>query len=875
MALLLSNRDSTAGDVAPADPARRRRRWSLRTYLVGLVVAVLATGFGTVAYERRAATDDARGAAGRSAQFGATLAARQIGADIGLARTTVGTTAASPGIGGVFAAPAGCTLNFSGVGAFRAGHLDIVATDGAVACTSLRRGSAGYAGAPWLAAAMAGPTMAGPVDDARTGKSVLLTSAPIPGLGAVVAFLDLEALGPGLAARFGGPSQLEFVVTSPDTHVALTRSIDAARWSGADLTATSFARTSTQVDHADLDGTPRIYGHAEVDGVGWRVFAGADRSAALADAHGLSQRILLLTIGRFLAFLVIAWVIARLIARPIRRLSEEVRSATSWKGPASVAVDGPAEVARLAEDVNTLIAAGERALVATARLAAIVESSDDAIIGESLDGTITSWNSGAERMYGYAADEIVGRNVAVLAPADRAEEVGTALASVARGEHVEPYETQRLHKDGRTIDVSLTISPIRDGMGAVVGASATARDITERNRSEAERRSLEERLNQSQRLESLGQLAGGIAHDFNNLLGVIINFATFVAEDTADNPAVQADIAEIQAAAERGARLTRQLLLVGRREAIEAQDIDLNAVVTDVHSLLSRSIGEHIEVNMVLAAEPAVVRVDRGQMEQVVLNLAVNARDAMPSGGTLTIETRRTDLDEEYCRVHPEVSPGAFVELVFSDTGTGIAPEVVSRIFEPFFTTKPRGEGTGLGLATLYGIVVAAGGSVTVYSELGIGTTFRAFFPEVHAADHVEAPEPTDARSSGGGETVLVVEDEPAMLDVTCRILRRNGYTVLEAATWEQAVAVAEEHDFDLLLTDSVIPEMPGRDLAELLRGRRPGIAVLFMSGYSQGVLGPQRVLEPGAALIEKPFNESQLLDEVRSVLDAAPSDPT
>jgi two-component system cell cycle sensor histidine kinase/response regulator CckA len=262
------------------------------------------------------------------------------------------------------------------------------------------------------------------------------------------------------------------------------------------------------------------------------------------------------------------------------------------------------------------------------------------------------------------------------------------------------------------------------------------------------------------------------------------------------------------------------------------------------------------------------VRADRGQMEQILLNLAVNARDAMPAGGTLTIETRQTDLDEDYCRLHPEVRPGAFVELSVSDTGVGIPPEVADRIFEPFFTTKPRGEGTGLGLATLYGIVKAAEGSVSVYSEQGIGTTFRIFLPAVGAPQGVIDRGPGPVVPRRGDETILVVDDEPALLEVTARMLRRNGYTVIEADAWDQAVSLGTEHDFQLLLTDSVMPQVPGRDLAELLRKIRPGIALLFMSGYTEGVLGPRHLPDEGAAFIEKPFNERALLEKVRAVLD-------
>jgi two-component system cell cycle sensor histidine kinase/response regulator CckA len=869
---------AVADGTVQADAAERsglervvplRRRWSLRVYLIGLVVVFSASAGTGVLYLRGAAAHDARQGGLRDARFGATLAAQDIASALGLARTTVASLAANPSLSTVFSAPAGCKLAFGGPGAFASGHLDIIGLDGSVACSSLQQHASGYAGAPWVRAVLTGPIMTGPVLDVRTGKQVVVVGVPIADKGAVVAFLDLEALGPGLAASVGGPRNLEFVVTSADERIALARSIDPGRWVGADVGGTPFGRTANQVDHVDLDGTSRLYGQATVESVGWRVFAGASRASALAQASRLSRRDLLITLGGLLLFLAATTVVVRCITRPITRLSAAVRAATTRHGLGSIEVAGPAEVAALAEDVNTLIAAAERELVGASRVAAIVESSADAIIGKTLDGTITSWNSGAERMYGYPAEEVVGHNVSTLVPAGGIDELRELMARAARGERVQPYETQRLRKDGSLVEVSVAISPIRGGSGAVVGASATAHDITERKQAEAERESLRERLNQSQRLESLGQLAGGIAHDFNNLLGVILNYASFVAEQTQASPeGVRADVAQIKAAAERGAGLTRQLMLVARRETLQAADLDLNAIVADMHSLLSRSIGEHIELVGRRAASLQPVRADRGQMEQILLNLAVNARDAMPAGGTLTIETRQTDLDEDYCRLHPEVRPGAFVELSVSDTGVGIPPEVADRIFEPFFTTKPRGEGTGLGLATLYGIVKAAEGSVSVYSEQGIGTTFRIFLPAVGAPQGVIDRGPGPVVPRRGDETILVVDDEPALLEVTARMLRRNGYTVIEADAWDQAVSLGTEHDFQLLLTDSVMPQVPGRDLAELLRKIRPGIALLFMSGYTEGVLGPRHLPDEGAAFIEKPFNERALLEKVRAVLD-------
>jgi len=509
--------------------------------------------------------------------------------------------------------------------------------------------------------------------------------------------------------------------------------------------------------------------------------------------------------------------------------------------------------------------AADREFDQASRWAAIVESSADAIIGWTLDGIVTSWNGGAERMYGYAAGEVVGHSVSVLVLPDRIDQFEAVLDRLRRGEQVSFYEIKALRKDGTIIDVSMTISPIRDPGGAVAGASSVARDMTELNRAEAERHALERQLQEAERLETLGQLAGGVAHDFNNLLAAIMSYAGFVVDESADRPGVRADAEQIQAAAQRAAALTRQLLIFSRREVTQPEALDLNVVMADISDLLSTSVGSHIDLRIDPAAGLGAIMADRGQVGQVLLNLAVNARDAMPGGGTLTIGTSAADLDGGYTRLHPGARPGRYVQLTVSDKGVGMSAEVAARIFEPFFTTKPLGRGTGLGLSTLHGIVTQAGGSVTVESEEGAGTTFRIYFPAVGTPAAASAGTAPAAREPAA--TILVVDDEPAVLAVTSRILRRKGYATLEAGTYEKALSLASSQDFQLLLTDSVMPGMTGATLAERVTELRPGVPVLHMSGYCAETLSPERIHDGELAFIQKPFTAEALVDKVSAAL--------
>jgi signal transduction histidine kinase len=398
--------------------------------------------------------------------------------------------------------------------------------------------------------------------------------------------------------------------------------------------------------------------------------------------------------------------------------------------------------------------------------------------------------------------------------------------------------------------------------GAPVRGVGISLDVTERH-------ILEEQYQQAQRMEAVGQLAGGVAHDFNNLLTVILGYCELLLADLDPDDRRQADIAEIQKAGESAAGLTRQLLAFSRKQFIEPTLLDLNVVVAEMRTMLERLIREDVKVRLGLRPDLALVKADRGQIEQIIVNLAVNARDAMPKGGTLTIQTANVELDEHYAATHLAARPGRYVALTLTDTGTGITPEVKAHLFEPFFTTKEPGKGTGLGLATVHGIVTRGGGSVNVYSEVGHGTSFEVYFPRADVGEAVvDVPVPV-ARPRAGSETVLVVEDSDGLRELAKRMLERRGHKVLVAANADEALRLFEGNgSIDVLLTDVVMPGASGPELTKQLVGLRPGLKVIYMSGYTEEAIVQHGVLEPGIAFLHKPFTSETLGRKIREVLD-------
>ncbi|EIV94412.1 PAS domain S-box protein [Frankia sp. QA3] len=519
----------------------------------------------------------------------------------------------------------------------------------------------------------------------------------------------------------------------------------------------------------------------------------------------------------------------------------------------------------------------------------LLDAAPDAIVAVRADGRIALVNAQAERLFGYTREELNGEPVEILIPESARRLHPHHRGSYLRDPQPRPMgagmELAGRRRDGSEFPAEISLSAIEVENGILI--TAAIRDVTdrleaqaerERLRAQAERKRIEAQLHQSQRLESLGQLAGGVAHDFNNLLGVIINYTAFVGEvvataaerDGGQWEAARRDIEQVQRAAERATQLTHQLLAFGRREVVQPRVLNLNDVVHDIEEMLRRTLGEHVELITLPAADPWPVFADAGQLEQVLVNLAVNARDAMPAGGKLTIDTSNILIHEDIAGERPGLKAGRHVNLRISDSGSGMTPETVSRAFEPFFTTKRKGEGSGLGLATVYGIITQAGGHAEIFSDVGLGTTVSILLPAVDSV--AVTPEPiSDGAILTGGETILVVEDERAMREVTRRLLARNGYQVITAADGHRAAELAASYptEIHLLLTDVVMPQVLGRTVATLVRRHRPGIRVLFMSGYAYPVLAHNGTLDPGLALLGKPFSEQVLLAKVRDVLDS------
>ena len=486
------------------------------------------------------------------------------------------------------------------------------------------------------------------------------------------------------------------------------------------------------------------------------------------------------------------------------------------------------------------------------------------------EGRITSVNRTECEMMGYAPDEMLGQPLWTFV-VDEETSRRQVLALLA-GRLPSARDRERLfrRKDGTTFPVLIEDRLLQNKEGKIVGIRAALQDITERKEAEEKMVSLQEQLRQSQKMEAVGRLAGGIAHDFNNLLTVIQGHCEISLLQFQGNNPLREDVVEIKKAADRAGNLTRQLLAFSRRQIMEMKVIDLNALLRELEKMLRRVMGEDVELVTVLDEHLGKIKMDPGQMEQVVLNLAINARDAMPSGGKFILETTNVYLDEEYARSHIGVEAGQHVMLSVTDTGSGMSLQVKERLFEPFFTTKEKGKGTGLGLSTVYGIIKQSSGNIWVYSEAGRGSTFKIYLPRVdEEADNLSRRDDTVSMLYGN-ETVLLVEDEPSVRGLAARVLRKQGYNVLEAVNGGEALQIADTYSgrIDLLLTDVVMPQVGGKELYDQLKPLRADLKVLFTSGYTETAIVQQGNLPPGVAFLQKPFSPIFLTHKVRELLD-------
>ena len=558
----------------------------------------------------------------------------------------------------------------------------------------------------------------------------------------------------------------------------------------------------------------------------------------------------------------------KIVFDPIAALAHAASRLARGDRSARVTVKTAGEVKTLVDSFNEMVENLDNVTVSKEYMDNIIQSMSNTLIVVSAKHTIISANSAACALLGYAEEELLGRSAKILFSEELShQQAWMQILFITGG--VSHVEEVYMTKEGRSVPILLSASILYDQKHQVQGIVQVAQDVSERKLAEEANEKLQVQLVQAQKMESVGRLAGGVAHDFNNMLGVILGHTEMALDETDPAQPLYRDLQEILKAARRSANLTRQLLTFARKQTISPQVLDLNETVHEMLKMLQRLIGENISLGWVPGADLWPVKMDHSQVDQILANLCVNARDAIEGAGKVTIETGMTSLSEAYCKAHPGFVPGDYVLLAVSDTGSGMDKETISHLFEPFFTTKELGKGTGLGLATIYGIVKQNNGFINVYSERGHGSVFKIYLPRhqgvVKQAEKEELRESQDQ----GHETILLVEDEPAILKMTTAMLERLGYTVLAASAPSEALVLAKKNaaDIQLLITDVVMPHMNGRILSQNLLALCPGLKVLFMSGYTANTIAHHGILEAGVHFIEKPFSRQDLACKVRQAL--------
>ena len=577
-----------------------------------------------------------------------------------------------------------------------------------------------------------------------------------------------------------------------------------------------------------------------------------DEPADAAEFHGRKQRIwtLLLVYGPSVLFPIVLFLKFKTVMR-----SQIV------VGLATMLISLVLYTVRLALLQSRQNAMMQALSDSASRYRSLFERNMAGVFRSTVAGRLIDFNSAFAQMFGYTREELLNTPSSELYRGG-AEERSRRIEERRKGAHSARFEMEYIRKDGSPLWAMQNVTIVKDENGAEV-MEGTLLDVTDRHL-------LELQLRQAQKMEAVGRLAGGVAHDFNNLLTIINGYSELQLQASDPGTPVSDYAEQIRAAGTRAASLTRQLLAFSRQQVLQPQVVNLNTVLINLEKMLLRLIGEHIQVNTIMAPILGSVKVDPGQIEQVVMNLVLNARDAMPTGGKLTLETANLELTEGYVRDHRGVTPGQYVQLTVSDTGAGMDTETLARIFEPFFTTKEQGKGTGLGLATVYGIVKQSGGHIWAYSEVARGTTFKIYLPRVDNLPAKSDHERSYREEQHGTETILVVEDDRALRDLTESILAARGYRVLAAETPEEVDLACQRlgNAIDLLLTDVVMPVMSGREIAARVVGRCPTVKVLYMSGYTSDAIVHHGVLEQGIAFLQKPFTPSSLVTKVREVLD-------